>query len=79
MRKVTIPHAAALLADIGGTTARFALLVDGVVGPIEHILAHDYACFSALTNSSWIIDGAELRAKFGFARVHLVNDFEAIA
>jgi glucokinase len=32
-----------------------------------------------LTNSSWIIDSAELTAKLGLARVHLVNDFEAIA
>ena len=108
---VTTPHAAVLLADVGGTTVRFALLIGGIVGPIEHVLAQDYACFNdalsdflarhgegaaisdaqlavagvvdgercALTNSSWIIDGAELRAMFGFARVHLVNDFEAIA
>src|SRR5271166_6108856 len=97
VQSVTIPHAAVLLADIGGTTARFALLIDGVVGPIEHVLAHDYACFDdalsdflarhgegaaisgaqlavagvvqgeccALTNSSWIIDGAGMRATFG--------------
>ena len=75
MRKVTIPQAAALLADIGGTTARFALLVDGVVGPIEHArygsrafldATHSRHCRGrvfrarALTNSTWIIDGAEL-------------------
>jgi glucokinase len=107
----TPARAAVLLADMGGTTARFALLIDGVVGPVESIPAHDYASFAnalsdflvrqgdgtavgsaelavagiingercALTNSSWIIDGAEIRAKFGFTRVHLVNDFEAIA
>jgi glucokinase len=111
VQSVTTPHAAVLLADVGGTTVRFALLIGGIVGPIEHVLAQDYACFNdalsdflarhgegaaisdaqlavagvvdgercALTNSSWIIDGAELRAMFGFARVHLVNDFEAIA
>jgi glucokinase len=33
----------------------------------------------ALTNSQWIVDAVELRAKFGFTRVHLVNDFEAVA
>jgi glucokinase len=33
----------------------------------------------ALTNSPWVIDAAELRATFGFARAQLVNDFEAIA
>lgn len=33
----------------------------------------------ALTNNSWVVDGAELRARFGFTRVGVVNDFEAIA
>jgi glucokinase len=33
----------------------------------------------ALTNSPWIVDGPELRARFGLTRIGLVNDFEAIA
>src|SRR3977135_977697 len=32
-----------------------------------------------LTNCRWIINGPELRAGFGFARVRLFNDFEATA
>jgi glucokinase len=32
-----------------------------------------------LTNSPWTIDAPELRAALGFARVHILNDFEAIA
>ena len=33
----------------------------------------------ALTNNLWVVDGAEMRARFGFNTVHIVNDFEAIA
>jgi glucokinase len=43
-----------------------------VAGPVE-----DGRC--VLTNSSWVIDEAELRKTFGWAHVHVVNDFEAIA
>jgi glucokinase len=32
-----------------------------------------------LTNNPWLVDGAALRARFGFAEVGLVNDFEAVA
>jgi glucokinase len=32
-----------LLADIGGTNARFALLHDGEIGPVEHLKVTDYA------------------------------------
>jgi glucokinase len=32
----------ALLADIGGTNARFALLRDGEIGPVEHVKVADY-------------------------------------
>jgi glucokinase len=32
-----------------------------------------------LTNCHWTIDASELRARFRFARVHIVNDFEATA
>lgn len=33
----------------------------------------------ALTNNRWIVSIGELRARFGFAEVRIVNDFEAIA
>ena len=33
----------------------------------------------ALTNNAWVVDAAELAARFGFAGVHIVNDFEAVA
>jgi glucokinase len=33
----------------------------------------------ALTNSSWVIDAAELSAACGFSAVRLLNDFEAVA
>ena len=32
-----------------------------------------------LTNSAWTIDAAELSAAFSFAKVHILNDFEATA
>ncbi len=34
-----------LLADIGGTNARFALLADGSVGPVTHMAVSDYRSF----------------------------------
>jgi glucokinase len=33
----------------------------------------------ALTNSPWVVDAAELSARFGLSDVRIVNDFEAIA
>ncbi len=100
-----------LLSDVGGTNVRFAVLADGVIGPIEHFAVARYARFSdalaayltrqndsaairgalfavagvvdgercLLTNNQWIVDAAELRARFGFADVRLTNDFEAVA
>ncbi len=35
-----------LLADIGGTNARFAVLAGGMIGPVVHLLARDYARFA---------------------------------
>ena len=99
-----------LLADIGGTNARFALMDDGAIGPIEHLRVADFkssvdavASFldrhkagghpsaavmdvagpiennrCVLTNSHWIIDGAELAGKFGLRSAKLLNDFEAV-
>jgi glucokinase len=99
-----------LLADIGGTNARFALMDDGAIGPIEHLRVADFkssvdavASFlwkhkagghpsaavmdvagpiennrCALTNSHWVIDGAELVGEFGLRSAKLLNDFEAV-
>jgi glucokinase len=100
-----------ILADVGGTNVRFALLRNGVLGPIEHMAVRDHKLFTdalaifmarqtdraatrnaifaiagavagercALTNNPWVVDAAELRARFGFTGIHIVNDFEAIA
>jgi glucokinase len=100
-----------VLADIGGTNARFAVLTGAALGRVEHLAVADYKNFvdalatfmshqkdrgalrhalfgvagvveggrCALTNNPWIVDAHELRARFGFADVHIVNDFEAIA
>lgn len=97
----------ALLADIGGTNARFALLEGAAPGPPVVLqtgdfptpedavaealarLAPDGAVGMAvlavagpvtgqtarLTNAPWTFSAAPLAARFGFARVRLVNDF----
>jgi glucokinase len=44
----------------------------GVAGVVE-------ADRCALTNNLWVVDASELRARFGLSRVHIVNDFEALA
>jgi len=106
-----MPATTILLADIGGTNARFALLQDAVPGPsvVLPVAAYDAAEAAiraaladlapatppqrallagagpvdgdrlALTNGTWILETARLRRAFGFARVDLVNDFEALA
>ncbi len=99
-----------VLADIGGTNARFSLMERGEIGQIGHSKVADFA--SALdaiaayldrcadqppeaavlgvagpvennrciiTNSGWIIDGAELQNRFGFKAAYVLNDFEAVA
>lgn len=100
-----------VLADVGGTNVRFAVLTGNVLGPIEHMAVRDHACFTdalaifmtrqterapirdaifavagvverercALTNNPWVVDAAELRARFGLTGIHIINDFEAIA
>lgn len=100
-----------VLADVGGTNVRFALLTGNVLGSITHMAVHDHQRFTdalaifmarlteraairraifavagvveggrcALTNNPWVVDAAELRARFGFTGVHIINDFEAIA
>ena len=98
-----------LLADIGGTNARFALMERGDIGASQHLQVADFsgiadaiAAFLArqgnarpgagvlgvagpvennrchITNSGWMVDGAELAKLFGLASVHLLNDFEAL-
>jgi glucokinase len=101
----------AVLADVGGTNVRFAVLRNGSLGPIKHMAVADHRQFgdslaffmaseaansaigralfgvagvvegnrSALTNNPWIVDANELRARFGFSDIRIINDFEAIA
>jgi len=100
-----------VLGDVGGTNVRFAVLTGGVLGPVQHMAARDYAQFAdalaaflarqadkaairravfgvagvvdsgrcALTNNPWIVDATELGVHFGLAKVHIINDFEALA
>ena len=102
-----------MLADIGGTNARFALseVEGGEVGAITHARVAEFATVHdamadflarrpkgesikaavlavagpvtnnrcVMTNSPWVIDGAELRQAFGFDSVQVLNDFEALA
>jgi glucokinase len=100
-----------LLGDIGATNARFALLSNGVLGPIRNFSVVAFPEFGeviraffdrdgrsvsvqeavlavagpvnegrcVLTNCAWIIDRRELSRAFGFAKMHLCNDFEAVA
>ena len=88
-----------LLADVGGTNVRFAVLDRAGLGPIVHMAVNDYQNFAdglaafmalrpnnaairyalfgvagvvedgrcALTNNAWVVDTAQLRARFGFA------------
>jgi glucokinase len=99
-----------LLADIGGTHTRFALLASN--GRPERVVSWDnnnYASLEnaiasylaeaatqpaaavlavaapitgrdiALTNRSWRFNLDDLAGRFGFARIHAINDFEAQA
>jgi glucokinase len=101
----------ALLADIGGTNARFALLEDGRIGAPAILSVADHAtpedAIAAalallkpttpvdravlalagpvlaepvrLTNAPWELRSDAIAARFGMARVRLVNDFLALA
>src|ERR1019366_10190454 len=53
-------------------THAFMRLFLACAGPIENERCE-------LTNSSWIVDAAELRASFNCAAVRVINDFEALA
>ena len=98
-----------LVADIGGTHARFALLTGSRMLNMHSLDVAAYATPEAaiaeflkrrrhakidraviaaagpvsgnrckLTNGTWVLDGEDLAAKFGFASVHVVNDLEAL-
>jgi glucokinase len=99
-----------LVADIGGTTTRFALarpseplqhmsvIVNDTAPTLEAAIArylHDTGSRPhaavlavagpimgdevALTHRAWRFRTSELKAKFGFARAEVLNDFEALA
>ena len=104
-------RASFVLADVGGTNVRFAVLAGSEFRGIEHLSVVDFPQFNdalaaflsrrtdlgpiryalfgvagvveggrcTLTNSAWTVDADEVRSRFGFANVHLVNDFEAVA
>ncbi|MHC2844889.1 glucokinase [Bradyrhizobium diazoefficiens] len=46
MMKAPLPAGTTLLADIGGTNARFALLADGKLSTIAHTVVSDHGTFS---------------------------------
>jgi glucokinase len=102
---------AVLLGDVGATNARFAVIFDEMLGPIEWIDVADHPTFDGalkhflqsrgrdhrvahallaiagpvkddrceFTNCPWTVDSRDLRDRFGFQSVQLVNDFEATA
>jgi glucokinase len=102
---------AMLLGDIGATNARFALLADGLLGPVRWIAVTRYPQFADaiedflqeqfrerlienalfavagpvqgercnFSNCSWTIDGREMRTRFKFQTVQIINDFQATA
>jgi len=102
-------HEHLLLGDIGATNARFALLSNGALGPIDWFAVAQFPRFTdavnafldrhcrqlsvpaallavagpvhqdrcVFTNCPWIIDAPQLCAAFDFAKVHIVNDFQA--
>ncbi len=101
----------ALLADIGATNARFALLQDDACSPVLHLAVADYSSSydaiasalelldsplvpqaamlafagpvgegrSIMTNAGWDTTVGELRQRFGFSHVRLLNDYAALA
>ncbi|WP_431558957.1 glucokinase [Methyloceanibacter sp.] len=101
----------ALVADIGGTNARFALAdlvtlelasvktfqvaehptlagaigryLEGLAEPVDHaaiaVAAPVTEAAIQLTNSPWVVARQELCAAAGLKRVHVLNDFEALA
>jgi glucokinase len=101
----------ALLADIGGTNARFALSAGDSHGPVlrlpvaEHATSYDAVAAALerlggtsrpetavlafagptsearadMTNAGWTTTADELRRRFGFRHVRLLNDYAALS
>jgi glucokinase len=111
MAKAIDPNSLALLADIGGTNARFAVRLGEKLGPVATLTVADHRGFdealgaflasqrlgrgiqaavigvagpvrmgrAEFTNSGWKIESEALKSTFGFQRVSVMNDFEAVA
>jgi glucokinase len=111
MAKPIDPNNLALLADIGGTNARFAVRLGEKLGPIANLAVAEHADFddalraflasqtlgraigtavidvagpvrmgrAEFTNSGWKVETEGLKSTFGFERVSVMNDFEAVA
>ena len=60
-------NARVLLADIGGTNARFAVLDDGVVGGMTHLLVRDHASFHGALDK--YLDGLTEPERIGAAMI----------
>ncbi len=101
----------AVLADIGGTNARFALVEEGNTSEVLHLNVADHesaydalntaldqfgapqppptavlafagpvdASHAFMTNTGWETRTDELRQRFGFSHVELMNDYAALA
>src|SRR5580704_18580479 len=110
-RELSMSVSAVLLGDIGATNARFAMLADGLLGPVKWIAVARYPQFADavedflqeqfcerlienalfavagpvegercnFTNSSWTIDGREMRKRFKLQTAQIINDFQATA
>ncbi len=60
------------LRGAGTAAADVEVAAFGVAGPVTGAVAR-------MTNVPWAADADELAERFGFARVHLINDLEAMA
>ena len=113
MKDTVNPAALALIADIGGTNARFALtdlsaptaqvldarsLDASAYASLQHAAEHYLAAVGVqprcaaiavaspvngeeirLTNRAWSFTRSELQSALGFDRLHVLNDFGAVA
>ncbi len=64
--------ALAVILERQSDRATIRRAIFGVAGAVE-----GNRC--ALTNNPWVVDAAELYRRFGLTRVHIINDFEALA
>ncbi|QFU05076.1 Glucokinase [Pseudoalteromonas sp. THAF3] len=112
-----VPFAPILVADIGGTNARFALITDYLPNDNEFVISHRHtfpssdfstfedaiseylaqlseitisrACLAVagpvkgeevmLTNLGWHFNVTQLKARFDFSNLQVINDFAAFA